>query len=47
MEVKNKILRGEKIRVAFIIDSISKFTGANVYKIMSSDAMFEAFIVLY
>lgn len=47
IEVKNKILRGEKIRVAFVIDALAKFTGANVYKIMRNDPLFEPFVVLY
>lgn len=47
IELKEKIRRGEKIRVAFVVDSLAKFTGANVYKIMCEDSLFEPFIVLY
>lgn len=47
LELKNKIKCGHKVKVAFLLDTISKFPGANVYKLMEKSQLFEPFIVLY
>lgn len=47
LELKNKIKNGHKVRVAFLLDTISKFPGANVYKLMKDSPLFEPFVVLY
>lgn len=47
LEIKEKIRRNNKIRVAFILDTIAKFKTISVYHEMLSSDIFEPFIVLY
>ncbi len=45
MELKRKIRAGKKVRVAFFLDTISKFSANSVYRIMSENPLFEPFIL--
>lgn len=47
IELKRAVRAGHKIRVAFFLDSISKFTGANVYHALCKERAFYPFVVLY
>lgn len=47
IELKNRVVQGRKIRVAFFLDSSAKFPGANVYRIMNEHPLFDPFVILY
>lgn len=47
IELKDKVASGKKIKVAFFLDSVAKFPGANVCRAMENDDLFESFVVLY
>lgn len=46
IELKRKIRDGKKVRVVFLLDSLSKFSCAEVYKAMAKNSLFEPIIVL-
>ena len=47
IELRRKVADGGRVRVAFFLDSIAKFTGANVYRAMRENPLFEPFVALY
>lgn len=47
LDLRRRVAAGNRVRVAFFLDSIAKFTGANVCRAMMGHPLFEPFVVLY
>lgn len=46
IELKRKVREGKKVRVAFFLDTIQKFSANSVYWIMKNHPLFEPFVLL-
>lgn len=46
-ELKAKVRRGEKVRVAFVVDRIASFKTGTLYRAMERSDIFEPFVLLY